>query len=213
MRILKIQEHHRRKGLLNLTLSNKTSLTLSSEICFKEGISEDKELSDEELSSLKKEESLFLCRQAALNLLKYRPRSEMELRQRLLRKVFQPEAIDKTLNYLRDLSLIDDGAFASLWADSRKTKRSRRLIKQELMRKGIPRDMAEQVTSEIDEESAALALARKRARTLHIDSQNLHGQSSREFQAKIVSHLIQKGFSYDLSRRAARAILSEIPSP
>lgn len=203
MRILNVQEHPHHKDLLNLTLSNQTSLTISREIYFKERLSEGKEFSGEDLSALVKEESYHRCHQASLNFLKYRPRSELELKQRLLRKGFLPDAIEKTLKNLKDVSLVDDKAFASLWTDSRKSNRSRRLIKLELQRKGISKDIAQQVTSNIDEDSTALAIARKKARSLH-------GKAPREFQGKILTYLVQKGFNYDVSKRAARTVMSEV---
>lgn len=150
-----------------------------------------------------REENHHRCHQASLNLLKYRPRSELELKQRLLRKGFLPGVIEKTLKHLKDLSLIDDRAFASMWTDSRKANKSRRLIRLELQRKGISRDVAQQVTSGIDEESSALALARKKARSLK-------GKPPREFQGKIVTYLLQKGFNYDISKRTVRTVLLEL---
>ncbi|MBI4595484.1 MAG: regulatory protein RecX [Candidatus Tectomicrobia bacterium] len=152
-----------------------------------------------------REENHHRCHQASLNLLKYRPRSELELKQRLLRKGFLPDVIEKTLIHLKDISLIDDRAFASMWTDSRKANRSKRLIRLELQQKGISRDVAQQVTSDVDEESTALALAKKKARSLK-------GKTPGEFQGKILTYLLQKGFNYDISKRAVRTILSEAMS-
>lgn len=203
MHILNVQEHPYRKDRLNLTLSNQTSLTVSREIYLKESLSEGKELSEEDLSLLIKEESYHRCHQASLNLLKYRPRSELELKQRLLRKGFIPDVIEKTLKTLKDISLVDDRAFASLWTDSRKSNRSQRLIRLELQRKGISKDIAQQVTLDIDDDSTALAIAQKKARSLQ-------GKAPREIQGKILSYLVQKGFNYDVSKRAARTVMSEV---
>lgn len=202
VRILNVQEHSRHKNLLNLTLSNETSLTISREIFLKARLSDGKELSEEELCTLKIEESCHSCHQASLNLLKYRPRSESELKQRLLRKSFLPDVIENTLKNLKDLSLVDDGAFATLWADSRKANRSRRLLRLELQRKGISKDITQRVTADIDDESTALTIARKKARSLK-------GKTPREFQGKILNCLLQKGFNYDISKRVLRTILTE----
>lgn len=203
MRILNVQEHPHHKDLLNLTLSNQTILTISREIYFKERLSDGKEVSEEDLSALIKEERYHRCHQASLNLLKYRPRSELELKQRLLRKGFLPDAIEKTLKTLKDVSLVDDKAFASLWTDSRKSNRSQRLIKLELQQKGISKDITQQVTLDINDDSTALAIAQKKARSLR-------GKAPREFQGKILTYLLQKGFNYDVSKRAARNVMLEV---
>lgn len=211
MRILKVQGHPHHNELLNLTLSNQTSMTIASETYARANLSEGQELSEEELSTLVKEESYHQCHEASLNLLKYRPRSELELKERLLRKGFLTDAIDKTLKHLKELSLVNDRAFASSWADSRKANKSRRLIKLELQRKGIARDIVEEVTSDIiDEESTALTIARKKARSLQ-------GKAPREFQGRILAYLSQKGFNYDVGKKVARTVFLEFadfsPSP
>ncbi len=203
VRILSVQEHPHRKDLLNLTFSDDTSLIISREIYLKEHLSAGTELSAEDLSSLTSVESHHRCHQASLDLLKYRPRSELELKQKLLRKGFSADVIDGTVRHLRDIALVDDRAFASAWADSRKASRSRRLIKMELHKKGIPKDMSEEATSGMDEEATALALAQKKARTLK-------GESPREFQVKIVNHLLRKGFDFDMSKRVARRVLNDV---
>lgn len=205
MLILDINDNPRRKNFLDLTFSNDNNITISREVCLKENLFPGKEISEEELASLIKEENFLLCYKASLNLLKYRPRSELEIKGRLLRKGFLPEVIEKVLINLKRLSLVDDKTFAALWADSRKTSKSKRLILQELKQKGIFKDIAMEVTADIDEEDSALNIARKRARFLQ-------GLGSTKFQQKIIAYLFQKGFNYEVSKKVANIVSSEIAS-
>lgn len=203
MLILKVQQHPRHKDILNLTLSDDTILTISREVYFKNKLRDGKELNEEELAGLLKEERYNSCFQASLNLLKYRPRSERELKQRLLSKGFPPDAAKEIILKLKSMSLIDDSAFASLWVDSRKNSKSRRVLNLELRKKGVSSDISGQVTSSLDEESTALAIGKKKARSLS-------GIPQREFQRKILSHLLQKGFDYEISRKTVRVIMLEM---
>ena len=81
--------------------------------------------------------------QYAFLLLGYRQRSEAEMRQRLERKTYSSAVIDRTLAELTRLGLLDDRDFAHSWVASR-TGRGPARLKQELILKGIPRDLAEE---------------------------------------------------------------------
>ena len=86
----------------------------------------------------------------ALRLLKFRPRSEYELRRRLKQKGFPEEGIRQTLDFLQECQLLDDREFARMWAESRaKRPLGLRRIKQELKAKGISRDLTEQVIKQL----------------------------------------------------------------
>ena len=71
-------------------------------------------------------------------LLKIRPRSEYELRTYLKRKAFAQEVIDKTIENIIEIGLVDDFAFAKAWAESRiKQSKGKNRISFELTQKGI----------------------------------------------------------------------------
>ncbi|MED6296440.1 MAG: regulatory protein RecX, partial [Chloroflexota bacterium] len=86
----------------------------------------------------------------ARRFLSYRPRSELELRKRLL-KAFSSEVASKSIAQMYREGLLDDSRFAQMWVDSRQQSRpkSKKTIKQELLSKGISEHTAEQAVSEI----------------------------------------------------------------
>ena len=97
----------------------------------------------------------------------YRPRSESELRKRLL-KTFSSEIASKSIAQMYREGLLDDSRFAEMWVDSRQQSRpkSKRAIKQELLSKGISEHNAEQAVSEIRDLDNALICVRKKVRSL-----------------------------------------------
>src|SRR5215207_7990017 len=69
------------------------------------------------ISSLKTAELLWndqfvRCYDSALRFLGHRPRSEQEVRQRLARHGYPDDLVDRAIEKLRRLDLIDDAAFA-----------------------------------------------------------------------------------------------------
>ncbi|MCM8783286.1 MAG: recombination regulator RecX [Candidatus Omnitrophica bacterium] len=96
------------------------------------------------------------ARSYALRLLKYRPRTRKEILERLRKKNFSSESIEKTIQDLTDLGLIDDRAFVKFWINWRKevNPRSKNFVLWELRQKGISPDLIEEeikaISSEVD---------------------------------------------------------------
>ena len=86
----------------------------------------------------------------AFRLLKYRLRSEYELRQRLKKRGFPESVISETLLFLKDKGLVDDSEFARIWVESR-IKRPLGIyrLKQELRTKGIDRGLIDEVIKRV----------------------------------------------------------------
>ena len=65
------------------------------------------------------------CFDAALRFLGSRPRSEREIRDRLARHEFDVPVVDRVIERLRRIRLVDDAAFAAYWVEQRATHRPR----------------------------------------------------------------------------------------
>jgi regulatory protein len=139
-----------------------------------------------------------------LNYLGYRPRSEAEVRQRLHRRGFNDDVVDKVIIGLKERRLIDDVAFAQYWRDNRLSfrPRSRRLIKLELRQKGVAAETANEVVEGLDDESAAYEVGLKKARVLS-------GLDYREFHRYLSDHLRRRGFDYEIIRSAVARLWQE----
>ena len=77
--------------------------------------------------------------EAALRFLEARQRSVAEVRRRLTTAGYREDLITAAIERLRELGMLDDQAFASLWVESRDRARPRgeRALRQELRQKGI----------------------------------------------------------------------------
>lgn len=109
------------------------------------------------------------CREAALRLLDAAPRSSGALRDRLLGKGYDESVVDRVIERLAAVDLLDDDAYAESavrWCAGRLM--GRRGTVMELMRKGVGRALAEQAAYRAEEEGvfedAAWELGRKVAR-------------------------------------------------
>ncbi len=149
------------------------------------------ELTPERIAELQYEDGYERAKSAAFNLITYRPRSEREVAQKLRKKEFDDSTIERVIIRLRELDLLDDAAFARYWIDQRETfkPRSRMALRQELMQKGIAREIIDEYLDEVDETAAALKAVRAKAmrwRALPDD----------EYRRKVMGFLQRRGFYY-----------------
>jgi regulatory protein len=123
---------------VNLFLDGRLAFSLSAEVALKEGLRPGQELSEQDLKALAGADRYQKCLNAALRFLATRPRSEDEIRQRLLKHGFESACREKAIARLKEQGLVDDEAFARYWKDNRQAfrPRSRRLTTLELQRKG-----------------------------------------------------------------------------
>jgi regulatory protein len=189
---------------VNIFLDGKLALHLLAEVALKEGLKVGQELSESRLETLAGLDCYQRCLNAAIRYLSYRPRSEAEIRQRLLRHGFGSSDIEKALDRLKEQGLVDDAAFARFWKDNRESfsPRSRRLTGLELRRKGLPADVIETVVSEIDESDSAYRAAQAKVRRLPIADYQL-------FRRRLGAYLGRRGFDYGIIRETVNRIWYE----
>jgi regulatory protein len=152
------------------------------------------------------ESSLQNARDAALRFLAYRPRSEAEVRRRLLRR-YPPDIVQQVVQQLRGQHFLDDTDFARQWRDNRERHRPRagRLVRQELLRLGVPTETAQDALQGFDNQANAQAAAARLAGRL-----SSRGYSSEELRRRLWSHLRQRGFSFGEIREAVEGVLAEL---
>jgi regulatory protein len=102
---------------------------------------------------------------AALRFLEARARSAAEVRRRLLRAGYREELVDGAIERLAELGVLDDEAFARAWVESRDRARPRgeRALRSELAKKGIDRQLTDDVLDvrETENPDADAAAARR----------------------------------------------------
>ena len=132
----------------------------------------------------------------AFLLLKFRLRSENELKARLKQKGFSEELSQDTVNFLKDKKFINDRVFACGWVASR-LKRPFGLskIRQELVQKGLDKEIIENSFSQVKEyynESQIVSqLAQQRF-------SKLKSIEPLKAKARVYGYLMRRGFSPDL---------------
>lgn len=149
-------------------------------------------------------EDLRRSKNAVFRLLKVRLRSEQEIRERLKRKQFPREIIEKTIQYFKELALVDDRQFAQKWISSRLLRPfGINRIKYELKTKGIQdgiiQEELKKITDNYPEEEIVLNLARKQA----AKHKNI---APDKLKQRVYGCLARKGFRSEIILKAMKKL-------
>ena len=143
----------------------------------------------------------------AVGYLAARARSRREIEQKLLQAGYRPCTVEMVIYKLQRENLLDDADFARQWVESRQThKLGRSRIAQELRRKGVSQEEAEEALSVIDDEdqlAGAIALAEKAAARIK------PGEDVRKAASRITGMLARRGYSWDIAKQAIQQALSD----
>lgn len=136
----------------------------------------------------------------AMNLLKSRPYTESQLREKLMQGMYPQECIETALDYVKSYRYVDDRSFAEEYIQNQQHKKSRRVIEMDLLRKGIPREMIEEAfdsQKELGNGPDEEALAKQWMKKKHFILQEADHQE----RQKMAAFLYRKGIGSETIRK------------
>lgn len=164
-----------------------------------------KEINPEDLDKILFEAEVGKLMERMYRLFNIRQRSEKEVRNYLKNLSFKRKlkgeeevselVISELVENLKKKGIVNDEEFAKAWVEARSKKKGLRVIKLELLQKGISREIIEevisgQVTGYSEEEVAEKLLGRKIEAWINLPTM--------EFKKKAYQFLLRRGFEYDI---------------
>lgn len=145
----------------------------------------------------------------ALKFLSFRPRSEKEVKDNLLKKNASSSVIDLIIKKLREQKFLNDREFTKWWIEQRTLVKptGKRIIKVELKRKGIDKELVDEVLDGMEDlvhdelELARGLVQRKINRYRNLDRQKVY--------QRLGGFLSRRGFDYDNIKKAIDEALKE----
>ncbi len=138
----------------------------------------------------------------AVKLLAMRDHSEGELRDKLYQAGYPDSVIDRVIEKLVVMDLVDDVSFAEHWAESRAHRHGRRRIEQELTRKGVDREVARRAVGNLTDEDQLQDAIRLVGKFLS----RTHGDMDRSLYQRTLAMLARHGYDADIARKALMSI-------
>lgn len=205
--ITEIVPQKKNKDRFNIFLNDKFAFGISNFTLLENNLKVGKDLSTTDIEKITKKEELAKLIELATNYLSFRPRSEKEVTDYLVKKIASREnikwnqakesqLIPLVIAKLKKYQYINDKDFAKWWLESRIRSRPRSLrqIKVELRKKGINPEILESIPqkplNEVEIAKKALTKKVKRWQML----------SPIDFKKKIYQYLLSRGFDYEIVR-------------
>lgn len=192
-----------RKGEYLVVFSDGTVLRILKRHLPGSGIEEGVSLDRDRIRELDSVYKYARAREAALRLLKVRPRTELEIRRRFRVLRTDRQAADRVVADLKAEGLVDDRVFAKLWIDEKIQRGDcgRIRISRDLEAKGIERAVV------AEELKAALSDAKEvdLAGRLALKKMGRLGDvNAQEARRKVYTYLLGRGFTSDSAAEATK---------
>jgi len=201
-KITKIEQQKKKKNRVNIYIDGEFALGLYKDTVIKYHLYENKEITPEEISSIKKFEEFADAKEKVLNFISYRERSRKEIKDYLSNKGIPQVIINKVLNDLEKANLIDDRKFAVTWIKNRNkiNPKGNFVLKMELKEKGIEENEIEKLLEDVDEKENARKVLNKAVKK--------YGKKI-SAKKKILEYLTRRGFSINTVIEVVNEFYSE----
>lgn len=194
MHVTKLVEEDKSK--IKVYIDEEYAFVLYKKDIIKYEIEEGKEISSETFHELLSDLVYNRAKQKALSLLKFSDRSEYEIRNKLSEAGYSQSVIENILSYLYEYNYLNDERFASNYIRIRKESKSKLLIRNELLSKGIDKCLIDRIVSEEylsnDEDPEEIAIRKAIAKKTS-DPSDL----TWEKRQKLIASLYRKGYDIE----------------
>ena len=204
--ITAIELQKRNKHRYNLYINDFFAMGISEDVIIEHSLANGVKITDEFYESVLKTEEESKAFNSALTYISFKARSKMNVVKKLKDKGYDDNIIEGAIIKLEHLGYIDDCAYTKAFINDKQNlqKAGARLIKQELCRNGVSKNLIEEVLEKIiDEDSEyqrALELANKKYKTLN-------SANRQENYRKISGLLGRKGYSFNIISKVLKEIL------
>jgi regulatory protein len=198
MAVVTFIKPQKKSGRVNVYLDGKFGFGIDLDNFVKLGLKVEQQLSEEEVSEIIKKAEFQKTLDKLLHFAMVRPRSEKEFKDWFKRKRVHESLHKELFEKLKHFELLDDEAFAKWWIEQRVAFRPKpkRILTQELVLKGIKKEIIENVLANFNEDEEKLA-----KETINKNLYRWQGLSKRERNQKMAQFLQRKGFNWETARK------------
>lgn len=193
-----------KKHCFKVSTDDGRTVFIDLDVCAEYGLKSGMELDGERLTEIIKRSDFVRAKERALWYLDRTDHSERALYDKLTRAGFAKESCAAVMAWLKEYGMIDDRRYAEHLAERySESNVSQREAYQKLLLKGVPRELAREVTAEteFDEAAQIRAVIEKKYRN------KLDDRASVE---KVYAALVRKGFSFGAVRDGLKSYCEEL---
>lgn len=190
---------------VSVYIDDRFAFGLAVNLAIQEGLRKGVALTAERQRALLTAQETHAARASALASLAARAQTTGEIRRKLSDKGFDAAVVEETMDALDAMGVVDDAAFARVYARERFTGRGHgpTRIRQDLQQKGVARDLIDAALADLVDEEDVAGRARRDAaqRWASLASE----PDPRKRKKKTLDFLLRRGHSFDDARAAVDA--------
>ena len=220
MKITDLEQQKKKLDRFNVFIDGNFAFGVSADLRFEKKLEVGQNLSEKQLAELINLDQAERLLAKSLRFLSFRPRSEREIRDHLLRKgklkdikgddekAQYERSVETVIKKLENLGQIDDYEFTKWWVEQRmRFKQSgTHLLKAELASKGVSKDTIDEVLSaNINRESyedLALTAALKK-------ESSYRRLSKEDFKIRLSQFLARRGFDWNTIKKVVDSLIDK----
>ena len=212
MRITRIEPQSKNPHRRNVYADGEFIVGISDETLLRSGLRTGDEINDEQVKALVREEELAGARKLALRFLAHRPRTAMEVRDRLRAEDFGDGDIEKVIGDLKKVELVNDAGFARMYiSDALSTKATgKTLLRRKLLLLGVEKGLVDEALQKafasVDEAAEALTAGRKflkKSAAAHTPA------NAPRLRQRLAAFLGRRGFTWETVESVIKALMKE----
>lgn len=203
MIITKIENQKKNAKRWSIYIDDEFAFGISEDTLLKFGLRVKDDITEDSIQEIKSFDEYIFAKKTAFDLLAYRIRSIAEIRDKLKTKKISVQTIEKTIEHLQALGLLNDEQFALQLVNEKISGKpvGKQVLRQKLYQKGIRKEIAEKVLDEVfskvDEKKLALTSFKKYFPKLADLEKNKKKKKAFDFLAR-------KGFDFDIINEVIR---------
>lgn len=195
MRIKEVKPSQRKRGRFLVKLEDDTILRLTEDAVLRFGLKAGMDLSSGQLEEIGADARRSAARAEAAGIAGSRAISRRELERKLEKKGVAAQEAQAAVDWLEDLGAIDDGDYARLVARHYAARNyGPGRVREELRRRGVPRELWEQALEELPDAAEAVAA--------YLGKKCPGGAPDERERRRLADGLLRRGFSWEDIRPA-----------
>lgn len=198
MKITKIKTVGAKHDMLSVYVDNKVCFTVHKKDLEPYDLAVEDVITEDTIKYIKDVVAINSAKFNALNFISYKYRTEKEVKQKLISMGYDIETVDSAVSEISSLGYINDKLYAQkyIFDRSKLNPISKKLLRYNLILKGLSKELAEECIEEFaeDENSVAFSLLEKKFSKLDINEEKTF--------KKLYSYLKNRGFDHETIMKA-----------
>ncbi|MFA6308149.1 MAG: regulatory protein RecX [Clostridia bacterium] len=207
MKITSINNDTGKNDRLSVYVDGKYSFSVSKKDFDNLSLHVDKEMYVEDITFIREKLNVNSAKFCAINFLSYKIRSEKEIVDKLIKKGFDDDTIESAIAELKSMGYINDKIYSRKYIYDKNKLRplSKKMLKYNLVNKGISKLLADKVIEEcaLDDKAVAFILMKKKF--------GKNDLTDEKIIKKVFSFLSRKGLNYEDIKNAFETLKEEQP--